>query len=267
MNPEMKSFPFLDRPEVLQLVFHPRPEWPAMPTAGEELRIPVDDGVSLGARLYLGQGARGTILFFHGNGEIVADYEQMALTYGRMGINFLPVDYRGYGRSEGRPSATALIRDCRPVFEFVKGLLGQKNISGPLVVMGRSLGSACALEIADSFGSRCDGLVLESGFAFTGPLLQLLGLDLQRLGYKEEQDGFGNLEKIRRFDKPTLLIHAEMDQIIAYREAEAMYQASPAAWKRLLQVRFANHNDIMLRGLREYTQAIDELFQALEPAA
>jgi len=267
MSEDKSLFPWLDRPEVLQLIFHPRPELQVMPTAGEELRIPVDDGVSLGARLYFKRGARGTILFFHGNGEIVADYEQMALAYSRMGINFLPVDYRGYGRSEGRPSATALIRDCRPVFEFVKGLLAQRDIPGPLVVMGRSLGSACALEIAEHFGSRFDGLVLESGFAFTGPLLQLLGLDLQRLGYREERDGLGNLEKIRRFDKPTLLIHAEMDQIIAYREAEAMYEASPAAWKRLVQVRLANHNDIMLRGFREYMQAIDELFRALEPAA
>ncbi len=266
MGNESRTFPVLDRPEVLQLVFHPRPEWTAMPTVGEELRIPVEEGLSLGARLYLQEGAMGTILFFHGNGEIVADYEQMAQAYGRMGINFLPVDYRGYGSSDGRPSASALIRDCSAVFRFVQDLRSKRNIPGPLLVMGRSLGSACALEIADLFGSSIGGLILESGFAYTGPLLELLGLNLQRMGYSEERDGFGNLDKIRRLDKPTLIIHAEMDHIIPYREAEIMYEASPAAWKRLVQVRFANHNDIMLRGLREYLQAIEELCRAVAAA-
>lgn len=52
-----------------------------------------------------------TLLFFHGNGEIVEDYDDIAQIYLKLGINFLPVDYRGYGRSTGSPTVTAMMRD------------------------------------------------------------------------------------------------------------------------------------------------------------
>ncbi|MFO7601366.1 MAG: alpha/beta hydrolase [Candidatus Desulfacyla sp.] len=254
------DYSILDRPEILMFLFHPRPEWgdPGTEGRGEDLLVPVGDDVSVGARFHMCEREAPTILFFHGNGEIVADYDDMAPVYNRIGVNFLPVDYRGYGRSTGRPTITAMMRDCHIIFDFAKNWLLDKGCQGPFIIMGRSLGSASALELASHYRDRIDGLIVESGFAFSGPLLQLLGVDLKAIGFEEEA-GLGNIEKIQRVDKPTLIIHAELDPIIPFSDGQALYKASPATDKTLLKIAGANHNDIFVRGLSDYMAAISAL--------
>ena len=254
------DYSVLDRPEILMFLFHPRPEWGSSgpgPSA-EDVLIRVEDDVAVGARFHLAGKEAPNILFFHGNGEIVADYDDMGLLYLDKGINFLPVDYRGYGRSGGKPTITAMMRDCHVIFDYVQDWLKERAYTGPFIVMGRSLGSASALELSAYYSDQIAGLIIESGFAFAGPLLQLLGINMEALGINEEE-GFRNIDKISSFDKPTLIIHAEKDQIISFTEGQALYNASPARDKRLLKIPGANHNDIFLRGMREYMEAVKGL--------
>ena len=249
-----------DRPEILMMLFHPRPEWPISEgdTEAKDILIPVERDVVVGGRLHLSGKSNPNILFFHGNGEIVADYDDLGRLYVRDDMNFLPVDYRGYGRSTGTPTITNMIRDAHVIFDHVLGWLSENGYEGPLIAMGRSLGSASALELTAHYGNQIDGLVIESGFAQANPLLQLLGIDMKVLGLREEE-GFSNLEKIRRFAKPTLIIHAEQDHIIPFSEGQALYEASPAREKRFLMIPGANHNDIFLRGMGEYMGGVKEL--------
>jgi len=254
----------LDRPEILMFLFHPRPEWgsPGAPADSEDLLIEVEKDVAIGARFHRAHKDAPTILFFHGNGEIVADYDDMGPLYTKMGINFLPVDYRGYGRSSGRPTITAMMRDAHVIFNYTRDWLNQQGRSGPLIVMGRSLGSASALELAYYYRGMIDGLIIESGFAYAGPLLRLLGVDMDALGIQEEE-GFRNIDKIGTYDKPTLIIHAQNDHIISFSEGQALYDASPDPDKKLLTIPGANHNDIFLRGMSEYMEAVKELAEKI----
>jgi pimeloyl-ACP methyl ester carboxylesterase len=123
--------------------------------------------------------------------------------------------------------------------------------------MGRSLGSAAVLELAHAHAAEIGGLIIESGFAWARPLLRLLGVDPERIGFREAQ-GFSHIDKIKAFDGPTLIIHAEFDHIIPYSDGEALHAASPAAHKHLLQIPGANHNDIFLRGMSAYLDAVDQ---------
>ena len=95
------------------------------------------------------------------------------------------MDYRGYGRSTGTPTVIAMMADCRVILAFAREWLEQRSFAGPLVVMGRSLGSASALELAASHPDLIDGLIIESGFAHAGPLLTLLGVDLKPWGSRQ----------------------------------------------------------------------------------
>ncbi len=124
--------------------------------------------------------------------------------------------------------------------------------------MGRSLGSAAALEVASRATGGLDGLILESGFAHTFPLIERIGF-LQLPDAYEQKDGFGNLEKIDRVNLPTLFIHGERDWIIPVGDARALYEASPAANKKLVAVSGAGHNDLMMIGRRAYFSAIAEI--------
>lgn len=254
----------LDRPEVLACLFYPRPASNRQAPAGAcDLNIPVAETVTVGARAYLAAPDAANILFFHGNGEIVEDYDDLGALYGEREINFLAVDYRGYGRSTGWPTAAALLSDSCRVLDFSAGWLQRRGHTGPLLVMGRSLGSAAALELAWRRSDRVAGLILESAFAHTGPLLRRIGVDFAALSQFGESGGFRQLDKIRAFAKPTLVIHAERDRLIPFSEGQALYDASPAPDKHLLMIPRADHNTIFAAGLRAYLDAVQSFADPL----
>jgi pimeloyl-ACP methyl ester carboxylesterase len=254
----------LDRPEVLMALFHPRKA--AGPRDGnrrfQERLIPVEANVRVGARFYTPHPNGPAVLFFHGNGEIVADYDDIAPLFNQLGVNFIVVDYRGYGCSEGEPTVSAMMADCHRILDFTEIWRRENGFTGPLMMMGRSLGSAPALELAATCQDRIDGLIVESGFAWSGPLLRLLGVDPERIGL-DGSNGFDNIDKIRLFAKPTLIIHAEFDHIIPFEAGQALYDASGAADKVLVKIPGANHNDIFMRGLERYLDAITAMVRRL----
>ncbi|MDO9528326.1 MAG: alpha/beta hydrolase, partial [Syntrophales bacterium] len=219
--------------------------------------------VVVGARFHLAEKTSANILFFHGNGEIARDYDDLGILYRSAGINFLPVDYRGYGRSTGSPTITAMMRDSHLVFGYAYNWLKENGYTGPFIVMGRSLGSASALELMANYKDKIDGAIIESGFAYSQTLLSLLGINMKNLGIGEE-DGFRNIDKIRTFDKPTLIIHAEKDHVLPFADGQALYNASPAKDKKLLEILGANHNDIFLRGMEDYMRAVKELAEKIK---
>ena len=247
----------LDSPEVLMRLFHPRPEYGSMEKTKDsfDVLIPVESDVVVAGRYYMTEKSAPNVLFFHGNGEIVADYDDLGPVYNRMGMNLLAVDYRGYGRSTGKPTVTNMMMDCHEVFKFTKGWLEGNGYIGIFIVMGRSLGSASALELASRHKGSMDGLIVESGFAYTGLLLAFLGVNSSAIDFREEK-GFRNLEKIRPWDKPTLVIHAEFDHIIPFSEGQALYNACSSSDKDFLKIPGANHNDIFMRGLDPYMKAV-----------
>lgn len=255
----------LDRPEILSVLFHPRPEirYGFTGRSGSDLLIPVEDGVSVAARFHH-LGADGpTILFFHGNGEIVADYDDMGPLFGSVGVNFCAVDYRGYGLSSGRPTVAAMMSDCHAVLDYVTEWLRGQGYRERLVVMGRSLGSAPAIELASTRTGELDGLIVESGFAYTMPLLRLIGADPDGLGLSEGE-GCGNLDKIRSVDLPTLIIHAQHDFIIPYSDGEALLKASGARDKRLVMIPGADHNSVFMVGYTLYMSAVRTFMESLD---
>ncbi len=256
------NYSALDRPEILLFLFHPRKEVGAHPTRADQLEIsiPVEEGVRICGRLHIAAKHLPVILFFHGNGEIVADYDDLAPLFTGMGINFFPVDYRGYGRSNGFPTVTALLRDSHVILKDAKQQLAANGFTGPLIIMGRSLGSAPALEIAAGHPQDIDGLIIESGFAHAVPLLKRIGVDVAGLGIREDHE-IGNLSKIALFDKPTLIIHAEFDHIIPFADGRELFNACPSPFKTFLKIQGADHNSIFEYGMQSYLQAIRNLLE------
>lgn len=247
----------LDQPMIAKHLFFPRREEhnPA-PDGSVDLELEVDDAVSVGARLHLAEELDApNILFFHGNGETVRDYDEIGKSFRELGVSFLVVDYRGYGWSGGTPGATTLVRDSYPVFDRLREFLAAAGRTGHLAVMGRSLGSVCALELAAFRSADFAGLIIESGFAWTMPLLETIGLDPAGLGLAEE-DGFGNLLKIRTYQKPALIIHAMNDEIIPVGQSTELHAECPSQVRELQMVPGAGHNDIIARTGKMYFQVI-----------
>jgi alpha-beta hydrolase superfamily lysophospholipase len=255
----------LDRPDILSRLFHPRPEIGSAPAPNAtSLMIPVEKKIAVGADFYPAGENAPTLVFFHGNGEIVADYQDLAPLYTMQGINFLPVDYRGYGRSGGQPTLSGMIRDSHKILDFALAWLSEKRFTGPIFVMGRSLGSASALELAARRQNDLSGLILESAFAYGVPLLNLLGVLIENEQLVEEHI-FQHPKKIKNFQKPLLIIHAEFDHIIPISDGRALFDASGSEHKSFIEIANADHNDIFFRGRSRYMSAISALCLGATP--
>lgn len=256
----MKNFSILDQPQVVKYLFHPRLEDGVRQKNNnrDDIMIPVDNCIQVGASFHFTNKDAPVILFFHGNGEIVSDYDDLGCLYNDIGINFFVVDYRGYGGSTGSPSVTSMMKDCLRVFDFVIEYMSNMKLEGPLCVMGRSLGSACAIELCAARADDFKCLIIESGFAWVAPLLLKLGIDPRAIGFKEEQ-GFENIDKIKTFSKPCLVIHAQFDHIIPFSEGQALFKACASKDKVFLEIKGANHNDIFMRGMDPYLEHIKQI--------
>ncbi len=253
----------VDDPRLASAVFFPRPDQPFGPTIPgvRDHLIKVPDA-RIRIREFPGAKQAPVILFFHGNGETAADYDHAAADYAGLPARLFVADYRGYGPSTGRPSLRALLADAHAMLDEVVRLIAAGGEKAPIVVMGRSLGSAPAIELASSRPGDVAALVVESGFARIIPLLELLGVPARRLGVTEEH-GPRNLEKMERVSLPTLILHAENDTIIPIEDAEMLFAACRDPAKAFLRVADAGHNDIQFRAGRRYFDAIRALLGRL----
>jgi pimeloyl-ACP methyl ester carboxylesterase len=258
-GPARYSLELLDRPEVSRVLFHPRRDPPnrPLPLRVRSLQIQVDRGIAVSARLHRANPDGPTILFFHGNGEIASDYDGISPLYTSLGINLLVVDYRGYGSSDGQPRASHLLADAVKVYERADSIFLENGLRAKsLFVMGRSLGSAAAIEIAWHAGAEIAGLIIESGFAYTLPLLVTLGLRLELTETDESRVGFGNMDKIAQIHVPTRIIHGQDDWLIPVENGRALYEHSGATDKKLVTIPHAGHNDLLFTGQEPYFDAL-----------
>ncbi len=247
----------LDRPEILQFIFYPRRNFFAGSTAANIIAgsISVDEGVSISYCFYFDNKKHHNILFFHGNGEIASDYVAIGSIFNQVGLNLFVADYRGYGSSGGEPTLTSMIKDAHPIFEGFKRVLKEKEFSGNLFLMGRSLGSASAIELACHYQKQLNGLIIESGFANIFNLFSYLGFPVEALGI-DVPDMPSSLGLIRKISLPTLVIHGEYDQIVPLAEGKSLYHNIAAKDKRLLIIPGVDHNTIFLGGMEPYLKAL-----------
>ena len=235
----------LDNPDFIEVLFHPRKASAYPPPEGAvDFSVPVADGVTISCRFFHHSLERPTLIFFHGNGEIIPDYDDVGPSYVREGLNFLIAEYRGYGQSTGTPLVSTFLDDSDAVFQFALNWLKEKGYTGAVFVMGRSLGSAAAIDVADRHGEAIAGLIIESGFARTLPLAKVLGLDLAAMGISEEET-FDNGGKIARITTPTYILHGQYDQLIPIWQAEELHAQCGAKSKELQIVPRADHNSVM----------------------
>jgi pimeloyl-ACP methyl ester carboxylesterase len=241
------------------MLFYPRKAFSPCPGNAFDLEVPVEDGVSVVIRFYVEGENNPSLLYFHGNGEVIYDYDDLAPIYNDIGLNIIVADYRGYGSSGGSPSFTSMCHDAGLIMQKVQEELANRGFRPELWIMGRSLGSLSALELAAKYPDQIKGLIVESGFANVVRVMK--GLD--HFPREVELPEFDRecLEMVQRITIPTLVLHGDMDEIVRHSEGEFIYQNLGTEDKRLLTVANAGHNDIMYVGMREYFAAIVELVQ------
>lgn len=254
----MQNFHKLDQAPLLDSIFHPRSSEPTpAPDGAIDITIETEPGIRIGCRFYIHDSSSPNILFFHGNGEIVSDYDDIGPLYNHAGMNLLVTDFRGYGWSNGSPGVASMLADAETLLTETLNWLKFNSYSGALFLMGRSLGSVPAIDLATRHDDAIKGLILESGIADTIPLAKALGIDTEAIHFTEE-DGFQNLQKIESITLPTFIFHGARDELIAADEAEKLQSFSGARTKEFIVIPGATHNTMIVTGGKLYFQTIKQ---------
>lgn len=259
----MSDYNKIDQPEILSHIFHPQAEdRTAPPEAATDLDLKMTDGTILGCRFHTVSKEAPTILYFHGNGETVSGYDSIAMHYSQHGMNLFVATYRGYGWSTGSPTVSAMFADAQEVFAQLQNWLNQNSYTGPIFIMGRSLGSAVAIDLTAANDEAAKGMILESAFSDTLPLLHTLGVDTTNTNLSES-DGMNNCLKITTIKIPTFILHGSADSLITLAQAEKLQATSGARNKQFQVIPGAEHNTMIATGGDLYFQAIKKFIDTV----
>jgi len=253
----MSNYYLIDKPIVLQNAFYPHNDWGPCPDYAFDLRISVQEDIYVSCRCYIADPQYPSLLFFHGNGEVACDYDIIAPYFFKLsGVNLLVAEFRGYGASNGSPTFAGLIADAHPIFKSVCGEILERGYRKDIWVMGRSMGSVPALELAKSYPEEIRGLIIESGFPCACRLVRRLQIPLPEEDVKLVENEC--LEKMRHITIPALIIHGGQDSLVDPKEAYTLERELGSAEKRLFIIPGADHNSVMAEDIEGYFGAIRE---------
>jgi fermentation-respiration switch protein FrsA (DUF1100 family) len=195
------------------------------------------------------------VLFFHGNAGNLSHRADMLLRLTRPGVNVLIIDYRGYGRSQGRPSEQGLYADATAAWTFLTAERGVDE--DRIVLFGKSLGGAVAIDLAARVAPA--GVIAQSAFTSVPDMAARHYPFVPRMLVRTKMD---SLAKIAGVSCPKLFVHSTGDEIVPYAMGRRLYDAA-AEPKTFFEVRGAGHNETWLAGGEEYYRAINDFILGL----
>jgi len=178
------------------------------------------------------ENSRKTVLYCHGNAGNISHRIEKAMFFNRLGCSVFIFDYRGYGKSAGRPSEQGLYRDVEAAYEY---LLSRPVDAGRIVGYGESLGGAVIIELA--YGRRLSALISDSAFSSAKDMANYIYPYLPHWLFSSR---FDSLQKVKQINIPKLFIHSVNDEIVPFELGRKLYEAAGDP-KEFLQIH-GGHN-------------------------
>jgi len=248
-------------------VYHPTRSWWStgadLNRPWEDLRLTTRDGLELSAWYFPAPTNAPfhdfAVLVSHGNGGNLSHRLSLFRLLSNAGVNVLGYDYRGYGKSQGKPSELGTYEDAETAFSW---LVGRGFPENRILALGESLGGGVAAELAARHPAM-GGLVLQSTFT---SLIEL-GSELfpflpVRTLARYHYDTVGKLPHIHC---PVLILHSRSDTLIPFHHAERNFAA--ATDPKVLREISGDHNDQPDVEPEKYAQAWGEFLGSLRKQA
>ncbi len=182
-----------------------------------------------------GDGGAPTVLFCHGNAGNISHRLETIECLAALGANVMLFDYRGYGRSDGAPSETNMYADAAACYRWLTRSQGVS--SDKIVLFGRSLGGAVAIELASRVD--CAGLIVESSFTSAEEMGRLM-FPYFPIGLMLRYE-FNSIQKIGQVDCQLLVTHSPDDEVVPFVMGRRLYEKS-AEPKRFVELK-GGHNE------------------------
>ena len=241
-----------------RLIFHPTRELTASPAdqglAYVDAAIPSADGETLHGWFVPHPQAAGSVLFLHGNAGNISDRPLTLKLLHAMNLNVLLLDYRGYGRSSGQPSALGTFADARAAWDYL--IREQNQNDRDIIIYGRSLGGAVAIELASHTTPRA--VIVESTFTSLADMAADVYPYLPtRLLLRHR---YPTIKTITQLKVPLLIAHSDDDELIPPQHGQRLFEAatSPKQFYRLS----GSHNQAFIETGQTYYEAMQRFIVA-----
>ena len=244
------------------LAFHPSKAVPSLPRALssiEEITLEASDGTQLQAFLQRHPANKRLVLFFHGNaGNAYSRLGDLQALSEETASSVLLLSYRGYGKSEGKPSENGVYMDAEAALLYATNELGFSEQQ--IFLLGRSLGSAVAINLAQH--RDLAGLVLVSPLTSGRDMAKEMGLGLIA-GIAGTP--LNSIDKVRDIPSPALFIHGDADKVIPIEMGRRLFDAYPNAQKTFHTIPGAGHNNITAVAGNSYWEWMREFMDGVLP--
>ncbi|MBI3864022.1 MAG: alpha/beta hydrolase [Planctomycetia bacterium] len=251
------SWSRFEREHVFVAAKYPEGNWKPAAYTFEDVWFHTADGTRLNGWYAPCENPAAVVLLAHGNaGNVTNVAPLLKRLRDQHHVSVLAFDYRGYGKSEGRPDEPGILEDARAARSW---LAKRANVDErDIVLMGQSLGGGVAVNLAAHDGAR--GLVLISTFT---SLPDVAGhhWPIVPAGWFMH-NRLESISKIDKYDGPLLQVHGDKDRIIPIGQGEKLFARAHEP-KRFVVSHGADHNDPLPV---EFDGALDEFLASLRPA-
>ena len=220
----------------------------------EDVYFETEDGVTLHGWFIPHDGARGVILFCHGNAGNISHRLDSIRVFHRLGLDVFIFDYRGYGQSEGKPTERGTYEDAEAAWRYL--IEEHQVIPSEVVVFGRSIGGAVGAWLAQNHKPRL--LILESTFTSLRDVAATLYpfFPVKRLLRFE----YNTAEYLGGVNCPVLIIHSRNDEIMPFSQGQQLFEVAREP-KTFLEIS-GTHNEGFITSGRHYEEGLDAFISA-----
>lgn len=222
------------------LIYHPvkaDERWVPPRLPFEDLTLKSSDGNTIHAWWCPQPGAAYTILFSHGNAHNLSNHAWIIPAMReQFPCNVLIYDYPGYGKSTGKPSEPGCYASADAAYTWLTET--KKVPPDQIILMGQSLGSAMACELAAKHDHRA--LVLLSPFT----TIRDIGQEIMPIFPVKwmMSHHYDNRSKLQNYNKPLLIGHSTGDEVIPFHHGQRLFDAAGSKQKTFHKIEGADHN-------------------------
>jgi len=221
---------FFFRPEKLPHYFQYKYPFPF-----EEIHFDMEDGGYINGIHFKVPNARGVVFYFKGNSRSIKGWGKFAKDFVSKGYDFFMVDYRGFGKSQGRRTETILYNDSQHIYKWLAKQYPEEKI----IIYGRSLGSGIATRIASWNNPRM--LILDSPYYSFLQQIRRYGFFLPirwLLKYQIRTDLF-----IKKVSCPIFILHGRKDRLIPFKNS-VLLKAKASKQVEIFEIEEGGHNNL-----------------------
>ncbi len=224
----------------------------------EEITLPVANDTITAILLKPKSKPKATILFFHGTGGNVSTYQFMVSSLVEDQFQVVMVDFRGYGKSTGKPTHLNIAEDGQVFFD---DMLKREDIKNtPIILYGASMGSQIATLLAKNNQNRIKALILDGALSSFTDIAAFYAPEYKEIIEKSYVSPYSAKENIKPLNAiKKLFIHSKEDKEIPYDQGMMVFNNAPEP-KQFLEYEGA-HLMAIVQDKEQVLKAINNLLK------